>query len=84
VIAFFLWKDWKREMRLQDRIEVLERDQKELLLPLVRECSAIIAQNTAVMIRLEKTLERQAAKEAQDERGLLDQLLEDAQKNREG
>lgn len=58
VIAFFLWKDWKREQRLSDRIDALEREMREVVLPLAKDNAAIIAANTAVMIRLEKFLER--------------------------
>jgi hypothetical protein len=83
VIAFFLWKDYKRENRLQDRVEVLEKDQKEILLPLVERCSVIIAQNTAVMMRLEKALDRNGPVEVKDERCLLDRLLEDAAAHRQ-
>jgi len=82
-LAFFLWKDWKRELRLQDRIEILEKDQKEVLLPLVERCTRIIAQNTAVMMRLEKALDRSGPPEVQDERCLLDRLLEDAAAHRQ-
>lgn len=57
-VVFFLWRDWKREDRLSKRIDVLEDEQRQVILPLVRECSAVIAKNTSVMERLEKHLER--------------------------
>jgi hypothetical protein len=56
--VFFLWRDWKREEKLSKRIDMLEDEQRQVILPLVRECSAVIAKNTAVMERLEKYLER--------------------------
>jgi len=78
MIAFFLWRDYKREMRLQDRVEMLEKDQKDILLPLVERCSAIVAQNTAVMIRLERVLDKIGYVEAKGARDVMEQLLEDA------
>jgi hypothetical protein len=60
VLAFFLWKDWRRETRLQDRVDALEKEQKETLLPLIEKCATVIAQNTAVMSRLEKVLEQKS------------------------
>jgi hypothetical protein len=82
-LCFLFWQNWRREMCLQGRVEALERDQKDLLLPLVKECAAVIAQNTAVMTRLEKMLERQTVAETQDVRDMLDRLLEDAQQARQ-
>ena len=60
VLAFFLWKDWRRETRLQDRVDALEKEHKDVILPLVEKCSTVIAQNTAVMMRLEKVLEQKS------------------------
>jgi hypothetical protein len=58
-VVFFLWRDWKREDRLGTRINQLEDEQREVILPLVKECTAVITRNTAVMERLEKFLERE-------------------------
>lgn len=57
-VVFFLWRDWRREDRLSHRIDVLEDEQRQVILPLVRDCSSVIAQNTTVMERLERHLER--------------------------
>lgn len=57
-VVFFLWRDWKREDRLSHRIDELETETRTVLLPLVRDCSAVIARNTVVMERLEHHLER--------------------------
>ena len=59
-VIFFLWRDYRREDRLAARIETLEDEQREVLLPLVRKCSTVIAQNTVVMQRLERALDRQS------------------------
>ncbi len=80
-MAFFIWRDWKRELRLQDRVEALEKDQQEVLLPMVEQCATVITQNTAVMLRLEKLLDRNQV-EVQDERTMLDRLLTDAAAHR--
>ena len=57
-VIFFLWRDYRREDRLAARIETLEDEQREVLLPLVEKCSTVIAQNTVVMERLERALDR--------------------------
>jgi len=36
----------------------LEDEQREVILPLVKDCSVIIAKNTAVMERIERYLDR--------------------------
>ena len=57
-VVFFLWRDWKREDRLSNRLDELENEQREVILPLVRDCSSVIAKNTAVMERIERSLDR--------------------------
>jgi hypothetical protein len=57
-VVFFLWRDYKREDRLSNRLDHLEDEQREVILPLVKDCSIIIAKNTAVMERIEKYLDR--------------------------
>jgi len=57
-VVFFLWRDWKREDRLSNRLDQLEDEQRKVILPLVQECSAVIARNTAVMERIERSLDR--------------------------
>ena len=57
-VVFFLWRDYRREDRLATRIDTLEDEQREILLPLIEKCSTVIAQNTIVMQRLERTLDR--------------------------
>jgi hypothetical protein len=56
-VIFFMWRDWRREDRSTTRIEKLEDEMREVILPLVGECNSVIAQNTAVMQRLESILE---------------------------
>ncbi len=53
-VVFFLWRDWKREDRLSNRLDQLEDEQREVILPLVKDCSIVIAKNTAVMERIER------------------------------
>lgn len=78
ILAFFLWKDWRREMRLLDRVELLEKEQKEVLFPLVKQCAEVIAQNTLVMQRLEKVMRRCTAVARNEQKNLLDRLIEDS------
>jgi len=53
---FFIWKDWKREDRLTSRLEKLEDEQRNVILPLVEKSTNVIARNTEVMDRLESAL----------------------------
>ena len=57
VVGFFLWQNWLRELRMSKRISKLEDEQRQVLLPMVERCTDVIAQNTAMMERLEKVLE---------------------------
>lgn len=54
--VFFIWRDWKREDKLTKRISSLEDETRKVLLPMVKDCTEVIARNTAVMERLEKHL----------------------------
>ena len=55
-VLFFLWQGWRRENRMQKRIDTLEKEHKHVILPIVKVCSKVISKNTAVMSRLEKIL----------------------------
>jgi hypothetical protein len=56
VVLFFIWRDWKREDRLTARVEKLEDEQRNIILPLVEKSTDVIAHNTGVMERLEAAL----------------------------
>jgi len=58
VTAFFLWQGWVRENRLCDRIDDLEDEQRKVLMPLIERSADVIAQNTAMLERLEKGFEK--------------------------
>jgi hypothetical protein len=55
-VAFFIWRDWKREDKLTKRISTLEDEYRSVLLPIIKDCSTVIAKNTHVMERLENKL----------------------------
>ena len=57
IVAFLLWEGWTRENRLNNRIDHLEDEQRKVLLPMVERCTDVISQNTAMMERLEKSLD---------------------------
>jgi len=64
-IVFFIWRDFRREDRLSTRINELEDEQREVILPLVKSCTEVITkntevmeQNTQVMGRLEHLIDR--------------------------
>jgi hypothetical protein len=46
VILFFIWRDWRREEGLVDRVKSLEKFNTEVLVSLVKETTAVIAANT--------------------------------------
>lgn len=58
LVIFVLLRDYKREDRLSNRIEKLEDEQRETILPLVEKTTEVIAHNTAVMQRLEAALNK--------------------------
>ena len=64
-VVFFIWRDYRREDRLSKRINELEDEQREVILPLVTSCTEVITkntdvmeQNTQVMQRLENVIDR--------------------------
>lgn len=46
VILFFIWRDWKREDKLQERVARLEIYQQETLVKLVTDTTTALVQNT--------------------------------------
>jgi hypothetical protein len=55
-VVFFIWRDWKREDRLMKRIDKLEDEQRNVILPLVTKCTGVIAENTTVMEAVNRKL----------------------------
>jgi hypothetical protein len=56
LIGFFVWQTWKREQRTDRRINKLEDADKQVLLPMLENATAVIARNTVIMERLENLL----------------------------
>jgi hypothetical protein len=57
VVVYLLWQGWNRETRMGSRIDRLEDDQRNVLLPMVERCFVVITKNTNVMERLERALD---------------------------
>jgi hypothetical protein len=57
-VVFFIWRDYRREDRLTLRINQLEDEQREVILPLVKSCTEVITKNTQVMEQNAKVMER--------------------------
>lgn len=57
-VIFFIWRDWRREDRLSSRIELLENEQRDVILPLVQETTAVIVLNTEAMQQNMRVMER--------------------------
>lgn len=55
VVLFFIWRDWKREDGLIERIKELEDFNTNVLTQIVKENSGVIATNTE-QLRLMNTL----------------------------
>ena len=58
VILFFIWRDWKREDKLQDRVTRLETYQQETLVKLVTDTTKALAQNTEFLKWSGRIIER--------------------------
>lgn len=56
-IAFFMFRDMKREGQLTGRITTLETEYREVLIPMVKNCTDVIARNSIVMDRVERKLD---------------------------
>ena len=57
-VIFFIWRDYRREDQLTRRIESLEDEQREIILPLVKETTAVIIRNTEAMQQNIRVMER--------------------------
>lgn len=49
IVLFFIWRDWRREENLVERVEKLEDFNTEVLTNLVKEQAGVIATNTEVI-----------------------------------
>lgn len=58
VILFFIWRDWKREARLSERIEKLEDYQKETLVHLVEKGTSALVQSSEIIRWVGRVVER--------------------------
>jgi len=57
-VVFFIWRDYRREDKLQTRVKELEDEIRDIVLPLVNSCSAVIAKNTQMMEQNGRVMER--------------------------
>lgn len=49
IILFFIWRDWRREENLVERVQKLEDFNTEVLSTIVKEQAGVIATNTEVI-----------------------------------
>jgi len=61
IVLFFIWRDWKREEGLVDRVQHLESFNNEVLVKLVEKSTAVIATNTE-QLRIMNALMNSCAK----------------------
>ena len=49
IVLFFIWRDWRREENLVERVKTLETFNTEVLTEMVRSNATIIATSTGVI-----------------------------------
>ena len=49
IVLFFIWRDWRREENLVERVKTLETFNTEVLTEMVKNNATIIATSTAVI-----------------------------------
>jgi len=57
-VIFFIWRDYRREDSLTSRINQLEDEQRDIILPLVKQTTEVIVRNTEVMQQNTRVMER--------------------------
>lgn len=50
IVLFFIWRDWRREEGLVERVTTLETFNTEVLTEMVKTNASVIATNTAVIV----------------------------------
>ena len=58
VILFFIWRDWKRECKLTDRVEALETYQRETLIDLLKKSTTALVHNGECLKWIGRIIER--------------------------
>ena len=62
VIVFFIWRDWKRESQLFERIKKLEDYQREILISLIEKGTTALVQSTEVIKWVGRVMDRVSTK----------------------
>ena len=60
IVLFFIWRDWRREENLVDRVQKLEDFNTKVLTDIVKEQAVIIATNSEVIKANTEQLKRMA------------------------
>jgi len=58
MVGFFIWRDWKREVGMSNRINKLQDEIRDILKDLVTKCTTALVDNTNTMNRLIETLNK--------------------------
>jgi hypothetical protein len=59
IVLFFIWRDWRREENLVNRVTKLEEFNTEVLTTMVKETTAVIATNTEQLRLIGTMMDRQ-------------------------
>jgi hypothetical protein len=58
IVLFFIWRDWKREDALSNRVEKLEDYQRETLVNLVERSTTALVQNAECLTWVARATQR--------------------------
>jgi hypothetical protein len=75
-LIFYMWKDWRRETHLIEHSETLEKDFKEMWMPMLEKCTIVIAQNTTQLTKVDQTMLRCTFARQYEQQNALDQVHE--------
>lgn len=67
IVLFFIWRDWRREEGLVERVKNLEEFNTEVLTTMVKETTAVIATNTEQIRILTGLMEGCKTREGKDD-----------------
>lgn len=63
IVLFFIWRDWRREENLVNRVTKLEEFNTEVLTGMVKETTAVIATNTEQIRQVGELMSRCRARQ---------------------
>lgn len=62
LLLFFVWRDWKREDKLSNRVEALETYQRATLVGLLKDTTVVLSHNAECLKWIGRIVERVCGK----------------------